>query len=271
MNKLGDTEVNYAKTEFLVADDKAFIRNLVQSMLVKLRAAAVFHAASGQEAIALLERRGNRINCIISDWNMGPIGGLELLRSVRTGQIQNLSPATCFIMLTGNASAAVVTPALALDVNAYLVKPVSFEKLVKTINLAMTKEWQPQQPEKYEAIGGLEVPPDVKESSTRGSASVLWGTRSPLWKPYEAPQEGVHRTPAVIEPDKANDAPVIRNVRLRPVEKIRVGKVLAENVMGNDGALLVATGTVLSEELLSRLKAFAATRDENVRLLVGDA
>src|SRR5687767_14714460 len=106
----------------MVADDKPFIRSIVQGMLLRLKVKGIMQACNGDQAIKLLRKHTHRVGCIISDWNMDPVGGLELLRTVRSGLIPGLPASTCFIMLTGHARENVVKAALALDVNAYLVK-----------------------------------------------------------------------------------------------------------------------------------------------------
>src|SRR5437868_5255096 len=117
MNESGEKR-EYATLRVLVADDKAFIRSIVQNMLLRLRVKNIMQAANGEQAMKVLRKYNYRIGCIISDWNMDPIGGLELLRSVRCGDIPALPPETCFVMLTGHANETVVKAALALDVHA---------------------------------------------------------------------------------------------------------------------------------------------------------
>src|SRR5688572_11351707 len=94
---------NFSSLRVLIADDKAFIRSIVQGMLLRLKVKGVLQASNGDHAIKLLRKYTHRVGCIISDWNMDPVGGLELLRTVRSGQITGLPAATCFIMLTGHA------------------------------------------------------------------------------------------------------------------------------------------------------------------------
>ena len=94
---------------------------------------------SGTEAADALGK--TRCDCIISDWNMAPVGGLELLQKVRSAQAPRTPADICFILLTGHADANVVNVAINLDVNAYLVKPVSYEKLIQSIDHAKLKNF----------------------------------------------------------------------------------------------------------------------------------
>src|SRR3954469_4741289 len=106
----GTSEKNkeYSSLRVLVADDKAFIRSIVQNMLLRLKVKNILQAANGEQALKVLKKYNYRIGLIISDWNMDPVGGLELLRTVRCGDIPALPPETCFIMLTGHSKESVV-------------------------------------------------------------------------------------------------------------------------------------------------------------------
>src|SRR5271170_4855113 len=92
---------DYGELRFLVADDRSFIRTLVNSMLLQEGARHIGRAASGQEAIEVLQKGGGRFDCIISDWNMEPINGVQLLQKIRAGQVPHISPDVCFVLLTG--------------------------------------------------------------------------------------------------------------------------------------------------------------------------
>jgi two-component system chemotaxis response regulator CheY len=259
----------------LVADDKAFIRSIVQGMLLRLRVKNIMQAANGEQALKVLRKYNFRIGCIISDWNMDPIGGLELLRTVRSGDIPGLPPETCFIMLTGHSKESVVKAALALDVHAYLVKPVSFEKLVKTLETALSRDVLVKPAGHYRSITGVEVPPAVKAAETHVPPWVMWISKSPRRLQMEETLKQIRKevSEALKESEKAGNETKdneIRHMRRLPIDEIAPGAVLAEDIYGNDRALLVASGTVLSRGLIGRIKDIASEGGEEVRLWVGD-
>jgi len=267
---------DYSMLRVLVADDKAFIRSIVQGMLLRLKVKNIMQAANGEQAVKILRKYNYRIGCIISDWNMDPIGGLELLRTVRTGDIPGLPPETCFIMLTGHSKESVVKTALALDVNAYLVKPVSFEKLVKTLETALPRQIQLKPLAQYRAIGGVEVPQTVKAAETHIPPWVTWISKSPRRTQMEEQIKQIRKEVAeALQESQANQEDgqeiEIKNMRRVLIDEINPGAVvLAEDIYGNDRALLVASGTVLSRSLIGRLKELATEGGEEVRLWVGD-
>jgi len=270
---------DYSTLRVVVADDKAFIRSIVQGMLLRLKVKAVMQAAHGEQALKILRKYGHRIGCVISDWNMDPVGGLELLRAVRAGEVPDLPPDTCFIMLTGHAHEAVVKAAVALDVHAYLVKPISFEKLIKTLETALAREINVKSPEEYRAVTGVEVPPAVKAAETHIPPWVTWITKSPRRTQMEERIKQIRKevsealeSAAYGSASGSNEEKdiEIHNMRRLPIDEIQIGSLLAENIYGNDRALLIASGTVLSKGLIARLKDLASEGGEEVKLWVGD-
>jgi two-component system chemotaxis response regulator CheY len=268
-----------ASLRVLVADDKAFIRSIVQGMLLRLKVKNIMQAANGAQALKLLRKHNYRIGCIISDWNMDPIGGLELLRAVRTGEIPGLPPETCFIMLTGHSKESVVKAALALDVHAYLVKPVSFEKLVKTLDTALARTIVVKAAAQYRGVPDVEVPPAVKASDAHIPPWVTWITKSPRRLQME---DRIKQIRKMLSEEKAAETTAagaeteareieIKNMRRLGIDEIEPGAILAEDIYGNDRALLVASGTRLSRGLIGRLKELGGESGEEVKLWVGDA
>jgi DNA-binding NarL/FixJ family response regulator len=245
-------------------------------MLLRLKVKGVLQASNGEQAINLLRKYTHRVGCIISDWNMDPVGGLELLRAVRSGQIPGLPAATCFIMLTGHARESVVKTAVALDVNAYLVKPVSFEKLVKTLEAALAREIKLRQSLYYRGIVDVDVPGSVKAAERHTPPWVTWIIKSPRRADLEERLKQIRKEAAELNEraaneDDAEDSIEIKNMRRLLMEEIKPGCVLAEDVYANDRDLLVAAGTVLSSGLLARLKEIAAGGGQEAKLWVGDA
>lgn len=125
------SEITFRDTTFLVVDDKPQFRNMVHSALAG-RTAGITDASSVDRAITLLNQPAHEIACVICDWDLSPVGGLELLRMIRCGAIANASPLTSFVILTTRADSAAVKAAMELDVNGFVVAPpcrsISFTK-----------------------------------------------------------------------------------------------------------------------------------------------
>ncbi|MCB2106057.1 MAG: response regulator [Rhodobacteraceae bacterium] len=259
---------DYSNLRFLVADDKSFVRGLVQSMLLRLQVKQIKHASSGEEALTTINANGGRYDCVISDWNMEPGNGIELLRSLRMGKTE--APADiCFIMLTGHADAHVVNTALALDVSGYIVKPVSFENLSKAIHAAWNRKISVKDPSVYEKVETVSTPNTVDSVDKITPPWVMWVRRAASQDAAKARIEKIRQEVAAAQKSKVARAQ-LKNVSNRAIDLIPPGLVLAEDIYTDDGNLLLAEGIVLNASLLNRLKELASESGETVSLKVGE-
>src|SRR4051812_29248683 len=108
----------------LVIDDETFMLDVIFRALRGIGIPDVVKAGDGPEAIDLVSHESNLFDCIIADFNMKPMNGLQFLQRIRSNLEPGIPARQTFIMLTGNAQQQVVACSVALDVNAYLVKPV---------------------------------------------------------------------------------------------------------------------------------------------------
>jgi two-component system, chemotaxis family, chemotaxis protein CheY len=251
----------------LLVDDKPFIRSLVNSMLLQAGVRHITQAGNGEEAITELRKAGGRFDCVISDFNMHPMNGLQLLQSIRADQILSTSAEICFILLTGSGDAETVNLAIALDVHGYLVKPVSHDALIKGLDNALQRRMTFKGPRTYLSISSLELARAHGAEPNRTPPWIMWvssAERRAQWEERlrSATQDDRAQTP------RDNDPIVFRRTQRLPVTDILTGSVLAENIHA-DGRLLLSSGTVLKESILSRLRELAAESREEMSLLIG--
>jgi two-component system chemotaxis response regulator CheY len=76
--------------------------------------------------MALQMLRGGNFGLVISDWNMEPMTGLQLLREVRADAKLKGTP---FIMVTAESKSENVIAAKEAGVSNYIVKPFNAETL----------------------------------------------------------------------------------------------------------------------------------------------
>ncbi|RED54245.1 response regulator [Aestuariispira insulae] len=112
----------------LIADDEKFTLQTVMRMLEDLNGPEITAVENGAVALAHMRSTDKLIDLIISDFDMPETNGLELLKAVRSGAA-GIDRATPFAMLTGKADQDLVDDALALDVSAFLIKPITSSKL----------------------------------------------------------------------------------------------------------------------------------------------
>ncbi len=150
---------DYSDRRFLVVDDEEFMRTVVMQVLRQLSVENIVTAADGSSALTKASVENRPFDCVVCDFNMKPVNGLMLLKAIRLGKAQAFPREQAFIMLTGHGETEIVKIAAQLDVNGYLVKPVSTEKLVSVLERVFTKEITPKSPEDYSkvSLGGAEL------------------------------------------------------------------------------------------------------------------
>jgi two-component system chemotaxis response regulator CheY len=108
----------------LIVDDYKTMLRIIRNLLKQLGFNNVDEATDGSMALQML-RVGN-YGLIISDWNMEPMTGLQLLREVRADP--KLKPCP-FIMVTAESKSENVVAAKEAGVSNYIVKPFNAETL----------------------------------------------------------------------------------------------------------------------------------------------
>jgi len=108
----------------LVVDDYSTMVRIIRNLLRQLGFADVDDAPDG--AAALAKMRSKRYGLVISDWNMEPMTGFDLLRQVRDDPQLEETP---FIMVTAESRTENVIAARKAGVNNYIVKPFNAQTL----------------------------------------------------------------------------------------------------------------------------------------------
>ena len=112
----------------LIVDDYKTMLRIIRNLLKQLDFNNVEEALDGQEALSKL-RTGN-YGMVISDWNMEPMTGLDLLKEVRADARLKHTP---FIMITAESKTENVVAAKQAGVSNYIVKPFNAETLREKI------------------------------------------------------------------------------------------------------------------------------------------
>ncbi|MBI5163588.1 MAG: response regulator [Magnetospirillum sp.] len=108
----------------LIVDDYKTMLRIIRNLLKQLGFNNVDEATDGSMALQML-RVGN-YGLVISDWNMEPMTGLQLLREVRADAKMKSVP---FIMVTAESKSENVVAAKEAGVSNYIVKPFNAETL----------------------------------------------------------------------------------------------------------------------------------------------
>ena len=117
----------------LIVDDYRSMLRILRNFLQELGYRNIDEACDGQSALDIMARK--RFELVISDWNMEPMSGLDLLKTVRANpSTKNIA----FILVTAEARPENVVAAKQAGVNNYIVKPFSLAVLKQKIASVMS-------------------------------------------------------------------------------------------------------------------------------------
>ncbi len=120
--------VDHSMPVLIVDDYKTMIR-IIRNLLKQLGFATVDEAGDGSAALDMMRHKDYGL--VISDWNMEPMTGYELLREVRADDRLSHTP---FIMVTAESKTDNVIAAKKAGVNNYIVKPFNAATLKAKID-----------------------------------------------------------------------------------------------------------------------------------------
>jgi CheY-like chemotaxis protein len=223
----------FSDLEILVVDDEEFSRTIAVRILRMLAVRTVRHAVNGFEGLQRL-RYPHRADVVVLDINMPLMNGLEMLRKIRDGSAGVDRDLTVMI-LTGHSDHAFVSTAQALDVNAFLVKPVAPSTFAARLDAVLAEGIDLKSASVY---GEVPIPRTIRLSST----GLLSRMREYAWD-------------------------CAQPVRLS-LENIPVNARLVDEVMGPDGDLLLPAGVCLTPRLLGLLGNLRALDDCVAQLTV---
>ena len=122
----------------LVVDDYNTKIRIICNLLKQLGYQNIDNATDGATALAKL--RAGRYGLVISDWNMEPMSGYDLLKEVRADAKLGKTP---FIMITAESKTENVIAAKRAGVSNYIVKPFNAQTLQAKIAAVFAEEPTP--------------------------------------------------------------------------------------------------------------------------------
>jgi two-component system chemotaxis response regulator CheY len=116
--------------QILVVDDYNTMIRIIRNLLRQLGFTNVDDANDGSSALKRL-RGEKKYGLVISDWNMEPMTGFDLLKAVRADPVLAATP---FIMITAESKTDNVIAAKQAGVSNYIVKPFNAQTLKNKID-----------------------------------------------------------------------------------------------------------------------------------------
>jgi putative two-component system response regulator len=115
----------------LIVDDEPRLRQIL-ALLMRADGFLCVEAGNGIEALEELSRQA--ITLLLTDMEMPKMGGIELLRQVRSRY-----PDVAVVMITGNADVETAVGALSLGAMDYITKPFQLEEVRARVRQALEK------------------------------------------------------------------------------------------------------------------------------------
>ncbi len=113
----------------LVVDDFATMRRIISNVLKQLGYENILEAEDGTKALQVLETE--KVDFVITDWNMPQMSGLDLLKAIRASEDKKDIPV---LMVTAEAMQENIMKAAQAGVNNYIIKPFDAKTLSDKIN-----------------------------------------------------------------------------------------------------------------------------------------
>ncbi len=112
----------------ITVDDSSTMRRIIKNTLTKLGFSNILEAVNGVEGLEVLAN--NKVDLIITDWNMPEMDGLTFVKTLRAKDEFKEVP---ILMVTTEAAKEDILTALRSGVNNYVVKPFTPETLQEKI------------------------------------------------------------------------------------------------------------------------------------------
>jgi two-component system chemotaxis response regulator CheY len=129
------------EARFLVVDDFATMRKIVKKVLSELGYTNIEEAEDGKPALELLKKRASEntpFDCVISDWNMPGMAGIDLLKAARLEPNMKNLP---FILVTAESEQKNIVEAAKAGVSDYVIKPFNAATLKEKLERAYAKSF----------------------------------------------------------------------------------------------------------------------------------
>lgn len=227
----------------IISADK-FTRSICTETLSRINGYRLDFVSNGPDALFALSDASH--GAALIDYDLQDMNGLEFLKVVRCGRSgakRDLSVG----MFAGEADQAMIAAAVGLDLNTLMTPPVSQKTISQRTGRMLTQKIKLKSEDEYEAIQPPLSPRQIQALATQG--------REPA-KTVLPPMRRNPAASAVAGPRLAADPNARRyGPRLqRAVEDLRVGWQITDDLLGRSGVRLIGAGTILTANLLLRLR-----------------
>ncbi len=216
----------------MLVDDEPFVRKITTKVLGSLNIHQVIEAENGREAIELFTK--NKVDLLITDIQMPEMNGIELIKRIRMGET-SCDSGLRTIVATSFSNTEVLSSCLALNINGFLVKPVTPAAATEKIHQALNEQTHLKAKDAY-----IQVKTDL--------VSIAEASKK---------EEKPVRTSMPREPRDSS----VSGSKQVTLKGLKSGMVLQENLYARHGVKLLSAGQVLDEGLINRIQDLSMVID----------
>lgn len=122
--------IDFKRLKILIVEDNQDIQKIIHDIIHTLGFGVIDTAKNGEEAFSMFKAQKHDI--IVTDWEMSPVNGLELVRNIRRDS-ESPNRFVPIIMITGYAAPKRVIEARDAGMTEFVVKPFTAEHIIKRI------------------------------------------------------------------------------------------------------------------------------------------
>lgn len=238
---------NPQNVRILLVDDEDFVRRVLRQVLMGLGYTQIIEEPDGLRAIECL--RTIRVDLILTDVQMPGMNGLELLKRIRRGET-GASPDSRVLVITSFSNSEVLGVAMALDVNGFLVKPMTPANVDERLATALAVNFQACKAEKYAAV--VTRPKSIADDGRAEDDDLEDSANASIPRSEAKPAVEVVAPKHFISPE-APWLEVPDGARRVLAWQLRAGMVLCEELRLTDGTLILSARHTLTENTVNRL------------------
>ncbi|NKB44614.1 MAG: response regulator [Alphaproteobacteria bacterium] len=244
----------------LVEPDKTN-RALLSRIIEDLKPARFMAVKSIVEARQAMSDRVDQFDCVILALKNPPASGFHYLQEIRSGQIPRTKHDTTVVLVSPPLNRTMVKYAQSLDLDGFIALPVTVTAMNNTLSGALKRDRELNPAEDYGLVK-LPTPVPKKTSQDESSKASKGPNARIVWTEKDKEKAELLRTLKENAGNgQSNSSSVaedkIDNVRTFWLKDLLPGMVLAEEITGEEEELLIASGTLLHDSLIEKIKALS--------------
>ncbi len=215
---------HFSDLTVLLVDDEPFVSHVTASLLGSLGVGEVVLAENGIDAITKLTE--HKVDLLITDVQMPEMNGIELIKYIRMGKTSAARDLRLMV-ITSFSNMEVLGSCLQLDINGFLVKPITAESAEKKIRESLKEK--------------VHVRPELAYQMVKSDLDSL-------------ADSDIAQRPLMDESSSETQPPKKPQGVVVPLWDLEPGMVVIDNIRTKTGVNLLTQGHVLNKVLINRLK-----------------